>query len=528
MLFVIVRTIVLTFCITLAGMTTIHTLQANRYQISALRRQMRQRGSRLLAPDILIGVLTALIDWYLPVAMSMLFTQQEQRETVCGWIVLAALAGVSVVVFLRRRKIEQPKPFSWTRRVLRLVIVVGLINLAAVLLLTLISISPYLVFAAAEYSVLLAALIMRPIEDRINARFYSAARKKLAAHPDIRKIAITGSYGKTQVKMILKSILSEKYCVLATPPSFSAAMGISRVINEQLKPDHQVFIAEMGAQHRGEIREMTRLVNPDIGVITGIGDVHLDTFGSIRNVAQAKYELIMGMREGGIAVFGSDGGYGDRLYALCKGEKYRAGTNTKTECDMRADHIETSVQGTRFELTCENGRRIWMKTRLLGAFNVQNITIAACVAHRMGMTIEEIARAVEKIPPMRRNMQLISSDIYVIDDSDNATAAGARVALDVLRDFPGRRILVTQGFGDMEENADEINYELGTYIPGCADYVVLLDPEFTRPMMQAMLDRGFPKSAVRMFGEEADAAGFIAELAKAGDTVLYEGVYPKK
>ena len=319
MLFVIVRTIVLTFCITLAGMTTIHTLQANRYQISALRRQMRQRGSRLLAPDILIGVLTALIDWYLPVAMSMLFTQQEQRETVCGWIVLAALAGVSVVVFLRRRKIEQPKPFSWTRRVLRLVIVVGLINLAAVLLLTLISISPYLVFAAAEYSVLLAALIMRPIEDRINARFYSAARKKLAAHPDIRKIAITGSYGKTQVKMILKSILSEKYRVLATPPSFSAAMGISRVTNEQLKPDHQVFIAEMGAQHRGEIREMTRLVNPDIGVITGIGDVHLDTFGSIRNVAQAKYELIMGMREGGIAVFGSDGGYGDRLYALCKG-----------------------------------------------------------------------------------------------------------------------------------------------------------------------------------------------------------------
>ena len=80
----------------------------------------------------------------------------------------------------------------------------------------------------------------------------------------------------------------------------------------------------------------------------------------------------------------------------------------------------------------------------------------------------------------------------------------------------------------MEENADEINYELGTYIPGCADYVVLLDPEFTRPLMQAMLDRGFPKSAVRMFGEEADAAGFIAELAKTGDTVLYEGVYPKK
>ena len=169
-----------------------------------------------------------------------------------------------------------------------------------------------------------------------------------------------------------------------------------------------------------------------------------------------------------------------------------------------------------------------MKTHLLGAYNVQDITIAACVAHRMGMTIDEIARAVEKIPPMRRNMQLISGDTYVIDDSDNAAAAGARVALDVLRDFPGRRILVTQGFGDMEENADEINYELGTYIPGCADYVVLLDPEFTRPMMQAMLDRGFPKSAVRMFGEEADAAGFIAELAKTGDTVLYEGVYPKK
>lgn len=528
MLFLIVRTIVLTFCITLAGMTTIHTLQAHRYQISALQSQMKKRGSRLLAPDILIAVLGAVVNWYLPIVMSMLFTGQEQREIVCGWIVLALFTAVSVIAFLRRRKIPQPKPFTWTRRVLRLVIAASVINLAAVVLLTMFNISPYLVFAAAEYTVLLAAVIMRPIEDRINARYYSTARKKLAENPNIRKIAITGSYGKTHVKMILKGILSEKFRVLATPPSFSAAMGISRVINEQLKSDHQVFIAEMGAQYRGEIREMTKLVNPDIGVITGIGRVHLDTFGSVENVAQAKYELMQGMRKDGVAVFGSDGGYGDRLYALYKGEKYRAGTNTEAPCYMRSDHIETSVRGTRFELICEDGGHCWVKTRLLGAFNVQNITIAVTVAHRMGMTIEEIAKAVEKIAPLRRHMQLIPGEINIIDDSDNTTAEGAKIALDVLRDFPGRRILVTQGFGDMDENADAINYELGTHISGCADYVVLLDPEFTRPMMNAMLAGKFSKSAVRMVSDEGDAAAIVRELARPGDTILYEGIYPRE
>ena len=116
----------------------------------------------------------------------------------------------------------------------------------------------------------------------------------------------------------------------------------------------------------------------------------------------------------------------------------------------------------------------------------------------------------------------------MIDDSENQLPEAALEALRVLAEFPGRRILVTSGLIEPEKGPANKNYAFGIQICGCADYVILIDPEATREIMDGLMSAKFPKSSVRMVREGSDAAAIIREIAGPGDTVLYEGVYPEE
>ncbi len=527
MLFSIVRIVVITACCMLAGAFSMHYLQAQRYQLPELRKAVRRRPDKLLLPDVLIAAGAALLDWYLPILLSLAIHREALRDSLSSWLTLAFFAAAALLLFLARRRISMKKPFGLTRRICRLMVLCAIISLAGAVLLSLLSLSPYFIFAAADYVVLLAAQAMHPLEEHINAGFYNAARKKLAAVPGLIRIGVTGSYGKTDVKLMLKTILSEKYRVLATPPSFSTAMGAARVVNEQLTDEHQVFIAELGAQKKGEVRDIARMVAPQYGVLTCVGDAHLDSFGSIEAVAQAKYELIEALPEDGAAFFGSDNGFGDRLFHMCKKEKYRAGIGSAARFYMSAEHVETGVHGMRLQLLCADGSHAWIQTRLLGSYNVRDLALAAAVAHRLGLSMEEIARAAEKIRPVKHHLQLVPGEICVIDDSANQLPEAACEALRVLKEFPGRRILVTGGLAEPESGAHNQSYAFGALAGGCADHVILIDPEATREVMEGLMSVKYPKSSVRMVRREEDAAAIVQDIAEAGDTILYEGVYPK-
>ena len=535
MAFGVIQVLVSAACTCIAGHATMHLLQSERYQIPALRKDMRQHSVKLQKPDFLIGVLIALADWYLPMLLSLAIQQESKRETLCNYLVLAVFVLVTALNFFVKRRIPKKKAFGLTRRMCRLMAVNLIINLAIAVLLSLIRIPPYLLFGAAEYTVLLAAVIMRPLEEKINAGFYRAAAEKLEAYPDLIRIGITGSYGKTSVKLILKTLLSAKYRVLSTPPSFSTAMGISRVVNEQLDDEHQVFIAEMGAQQRGEIADMAKLVKPQYAVITNAGSAHIDSFGSVDKAAQAKFELIEALPEDGCAFFGFDGGFGDRLYAKCRREKYRAAYDGYIKSDIHVEGLENGVNGANFVLVTADGQRQRIKTRLLGSYNARNIALCAAVAMKLGMTLDEIAKAAAKIKPVNHSLKIIEGDIYVIDDSANTLPESAAEALRVLSHFPGRRILVTAGLRDVEEDTEDINFAFGTQISEYAERVILLDKEFNAeekklsPVIEAVkagISGGKPGAAVHIAKSEAELASMLRGFVGKGDTVLYEGVLP--
>ena len=125
----------------------------------------------------------------------------------------------------------------------------------------------------------------------ISHGYVKDARRILESMPGLTVIGITGSYGKTSTKNFLHSLLSVKYNVLMTPESYNTTMGVVRTVRERLRPTHQVFIVEMGAKNPGDIREICDLVRPKYGMITSIGEQHLETFKTLDNIIKTKFEL---------------------------------------------------------------------------------------------------------------------------------------------------------------------------------------------------------------------------------------------
>ena len=134
-------------------------------------------------------------------------------------------------------------------------------------------------------------IVNSPIEKANRQYYINDAKKMLKACPDLKVIGITGSYGKTSVKYYLSTVLKAKYNVLMTPESYNTPMGVVKTIREQLRPTHEVFVCEMGARHVGDIKEICDIVFPEYGIITSIGEQHLETFKSIDNIIKTKFEL---------------------------------------------------------------------------------------------------------------------------------------------------------------------------------------------------------------------------------------------
>ncbi|MBR1820001.1 MAG: hypothetical protein IJ769_00085 [Clostridia bacterium] len=528
MLFKIVEIAIVAVACCAASVHYIHVLQMERYQLPAYRHWLTRNRDRILKENVLWAFAAAILSVYMPVLLSMFMAGEEARRALSGWVVLLLFVGLMAWIAWRDYSRPSKRPFVATQRIRRLLSVLLALCLLAAILLALVSIPTYFLFAAMPFLVQLAAMIINPYEARLNASFFKSAKKKIREHKGLITIGITGSYGKTNVKFILRDLLSMKYKVLATPASFNTAMGISRVVNDQLKPEHQVFIAEMGATHVGDIKELVGLVRPKYGILTSIGPRHMDTFGSLENIASTKFELIQGLPKDGFAVFGSGDDYINRLYALCKHDKCRVGLEGDGEAWMRAEQLTFSERGTGFDLICADGESIRCRTRLLGSYNVKNILLAAALAKKLGLTMAEIAEGVKKLSPIEHRMQLIPGDLNVIDDSLNDDADSAFEAMRVVAQMPGRRIVVTPGLGEQGGREADVNFALGTVMADCADAVILVGRRaFSRSIVRGMLQSGFSRANIHTADDMDDASEILQEISDDGDTVLFESRIPE-
>ena len=288
----------------------LHILQLDGYKTTRYVRWIRQHlGDCFEIKEILLAAVLVLLTVVYPAAW--LFS-----------VLCLAWGAFQASRIIWREKVEAKKPLVYTARAKRVfglavLLLVGL----AIMLAMLAQVAPLqsaptvtlslwrvAVFFLSEVTVItltVANLLIYPLERAINGAYLRSARKRIKTLR-LKVIGITGSYGKTSTKYILHGILSQEFNTLMTPDSYNTPMGVTKVIRGELTEKHEVFIVEMGAYRRGDIRELCELASPEIGILTAVGPQHLERFKSIENIAKTKYELIESLPPDGLAVFNCD------------------------------------------------------------------------------------------------------------------------------------------------------------------------------------------------------------------------------
>lgn len=484
----------------------IHIFQLNSYKPTVQKKWIKKNIA-----DLLLTSMWALAAVYL-----------VRELGVTGQLLTAALfIAVMLINLPRKAKI----PLKFTARVKRLIctflliyLIVAAVSFTAPESRAFFAMIFSLLLLGTPWIILAANTINGPMEKSINRGYIRQAEAILADMPQLTVIGVTGSYGKTSVKFFLEKLLSVQYNVLVTPENFNTTLGVVRTVRERLKATHELFVCEMGARNRGDIAEICRLVHPKMGVITSVGPQHLESFGTIENVTDTKFELADALPADGTLFLNLDNEY---IRGRTVGPK-TVGYGTQYG-EYMAGNISVDEEGTHFTV-----KGTEFTTRLLGRHNVQNICAAIAVANTLGISMDRLVRPVRRLESVPHRMQLTGSgDRLIVDDAYNSNPVGATAALELLSGFDGCRILITPGMVELGEQQDELNRQLGRTAAKCCDRVILMGARHAGPIREGLLEEGFEAELISV-AEKLDEAMSLADAYRPGSRrmILLENDLP--
>jgi len=284
----------------------------------------------------------------------------------------------------------------------------------------------------------LVVLLFQPLAVFGRNRIIKRARLKREGFKNLLVIGITGSYGKTSTKEFLYTILSSKFKVLKTEDHQNSEVGISQCILNNLKSEYEIFIVEMGAYNRGGIKLLCSIAKPKIGILTGINEQHMATFGSQENIIKGKYELIESLPEDGVAFFNAKNKYCVELYNKAQIKKFLYGEAAK----------------------------------FMGEEDILGVM---AVAKELGMTEEEISRACDKIENKFPGIQVKKgiNGLNIIDATYSANPDGVISNLEYLNGFSGRKVIVMPCLIELGKASKEIHEKIGEKINEVCDLAII-------------------------------------------------------
>lgn len=457
-------------------------------------------------------------------------------------------------LFLQRD--TRKKPLVMTGRAWRILILATLLSLAVVLVpaglahlgggfpadfITWLG-TTGLAFVGVPFLLVGADLVLHPVQRAVNARYESAAlRKLMTIAPTV--VGITGSFGKTSAKFAIRDIAGARGRVFATPGSYNTPMGVTRAINEGLEPNHELLVVEMGAYRRGDIAELCAFVHPTIGVLTSIGPAHLERFGSMDAIRAAKYELIESLPEDGVAVMNvgdlevrSMAARTDHVRVLTYGVEPDVPpdiTKPDVHIDITATDHSYGPNGTSMTIVDEEGNEIYVRTVLLGEHAVRHVLAGVAVARLRDIPLGELAPRINALQPVEHRLQLIKrvGGVTIIDDAYNSNPAGAAAAIEVLADLDEtdsrRKIVVTPGMVELGELQHDENARLGTHAATIADYLIVVGKVNRDALVAGAKEAPIRKAEVIVVDTLAQATEKLAKLQLGqGDWVLFENDLP--
>ena len=438
--------------------------------------------------------------------------------------------GVTIGAWIYSLSEKFKTPLVYTMRVKRL-FAANIILFAAITALSLLFAgkwAPVIIGAElllSNFIMLLANMVNTPIEKAINRHYYNDAKRIIESHKGLIVIGVTGSFGKTSTKNYLASVLAEKYNVLVTPGNFNTLLGVIRTIREHLRPYHQVFIVEMGAKQKNDIKEICDLVHPTIGIVTAVGEMHLETFKSVENIQDTKFELINSLPADGLGVINIDSEYiknYNGITSSCRITKYAV----EGEGDYKAKDVVYGAGGVSFTLGNEQ-----YSSRLLGAGNLLNILASIAVADHLGVPANKQKNAIARLQPVEHRLSMkVANGITVLDDAYNSNPQGAKMSLEVLKNFAvgegNKRIVITPGFVEMGARQAAANMELGRTIAVSCDYAIIVNAVNREAIKSGIEEGGMPAEKFFLADSLNHAHRQLAQILRPGDVVLYENDLP--
>lgn len=334
-------------------------------------------------------------------------------------------------------------------------------------------------------------LLFQPLAVLGRNRIVRKAKFKRAQFPNLLTIGITGSYGKTSTKELLYAILVEKFGptkILKTKDHQNSEVGISCCILNDLNSGHEIFICEMGAYNRGGIRLLCGIAQPKIGVLTGINEQHMATFGSQENIIKTKYELIESLPQDGVAFFNARNKYCVELHNKTQG-------------------VKKILYGQ--EASFSGG---------------ENVLGATAVAKELGMANEEMQKVIEKIGNQMPGIKLKDgvNGLKILDATYSANPDGVLANLEYLKSFSGKKIIVMPCLIELGKASKEVHRRIGAKIAKVCDLAVITTKDrFGETKVEAGEKVVFLENPKEIFEK-------IKSTASSGDVVLLESRVPKE
>ncbi len=377
-------------------------------------------------------------------------------------------------------------------------------------------------FYLLAYIIMLPFLMINILQYPVEIWITRNARRTLEKHKAL-KIAVAGSFGKTTMREILKTVFSEERKTAAPPFSYNTPLGISKFV-KSLKGDEEILLFELGEYYPGDVKRLCQLIQPDAGVITGVNEAHLEKFKSLKKTTATIFELADCLE--GKTVYVN----GENDLARQKVSPDHILYTRQGVGGWKITHTISNLSGTRF--TIRKGDVILnLESGLLGIHQTGPLSMAAHMAFSLGITEEGIIRGIKKTKPFPHRLEpkTENTGVTLIDDSYNGNPDGFFVAIDFLMNLTGyRRFYLTPGLVEIGEKTKEIHEEIGQKLANSGVEKVILIKNSVTGYIAEGLERADFKGDLLWFDDALSAFGALPYLTAEGDVVLMQNDWPDR
>lgn len=358
------------------------------------------------------------------------------------------------------------------------------------------------------------------VEDTL-AAYQLMAKAWRDKFPQIPVVAITGSNGKTTTKDLTAAVLSAKGDVLKTQANFNNEIGLPLTLLG-LKKEHTAAVVEIGMRGFHQIEALAPIASPQIGIVTNVGETHMELLGSLENIAKAKQELVEAIPAGGTVILNADNKYVAGMRSAAKEGVKVMTFGLEQEADVKGEAIHTEGNVTKFMVTYANERHEY-EVNMVGRHNVYNTLAAIAAGFAMGLTPVEVREGLSHLEATKMRFELQQvKEWNVVNDAYNASPMSMTAAINTLSELTkGRKIAV---FGDMLELgsvSEEAHLHVGEEVAEHGFTALVTRGEMGEFIAKGAENKGM--TAVYRCASHEEAAEKLHELLQPGDTLLFKG-----